>query len=59
MLQLMTIYNAIRLGWKVEIVNRKLILKKKIKDMTYLDNNTSKLLAILMNLNGKNESIRY
>ena len=52
LLQLTTIYNAQQLGWSVEVVDghKKIILKKKIKDMTYIDHNTFRLLEVLMNL---------
>lgn len=52
MLQIITIYNATQLGWSVELVDghKKIILRKKINDMTYTDYNTFKLLELLMNL---------
>ena len=52
LLQITAIYNATQLGWNVEFVNgqKKIILRKKIKDMTYTDHNTFKLLEVLMNL---------
>ena len=52
MLQITAIHNATQLGWNVELVDghKKIILRKKLKDMTYIDHNTFKLLEILMNL---------
>ena len=52
LLQITTMYNAAQLGWNVEIINGcdKIVLKKKVKDMTYIDHNTFRLLEILMNL---------
>lgn len=51
-LQMTTIYNATQLGWDVELVDgsKKIILRKKLKDMNYIDYNTSRLLELLMNL---------
>ena len=50
LLQLTAIYNATQLGWTVKIVNKKIILRKKIKDMTYIDQNIFRLLEVLMDL---------
>lgn len=50
LLQLTTIYNATQLGWNVEMINKKIILRKKIKDMTCIDYNTFELLEVLMDL---------
>lgn len=57
MLQITAIYNATQLGWNVELVDgyKKIILRKKIKDMTYIDYNTFRLLEILMDLPGNSE----
>ena len=50
-LQLTAIYNAKQLGWNVEVAtNKKIILKKKLKDMTVTDHNTTRLIEVLMNL---------
>lgn len=52
LLQITTVSNATKLGWNVELVDghKKIILRKKIKDMTFVDHNTYKLLEVLMNL---------
>lgn len=49
-LQITTIYNAMLLGWDAhfEVAEKKIILKKKIKDMNELDNNTQKFLDTIM-----------
>ena len=47
-LKLTTIFNAIILGWTVNISGeKKIILRKKIKNMTNLDKNTTKLIQLL------------
>lgn len=54
LLQIIAIYNAIQLGWNVEFVENqknKIILRKKIKDMTHVDHDIFGLLEKLMNLN--------
>jgi hypothetical protein len=49
-LKLTAIFNALLLGWDVKCFNsNKIILKKKINDMTNLDFNTHKLIKILIN----------
>ena len=51
LLKITAIHNAIQLGWSVNVRNDKIILRKKIKDLTKLDKNTVKLLEAVMNLN--------
>jgi hypothetical protein len=52
LMQITTAYNATQLGWRVELADghRKIILRKKLKDMTYMDHNIPRLLEVLMNL---------
>ena len=46
MLQLSIMFNAMNLGWKVKLVdNNKVILSKKIKEMTELDKDTESFLS--------------
>ena len=46
MLQLAIIFNAMNLGWKVKLINNsKLILAKKLSEMTELDNDTEVFLS--------------
>ena len=49
-LKMTAVNNAIQLGWKVDVEDDKIILRKKIKDMTKLDRNTFKLLKTVMDL---------
>ena len=53
LLQLTAVCNAVRLGWKVRMAGNRVILRKKIKDMTRMDHDTSRLLEVLMNLGGR------
>lgn len=50
LLQILTIYNATQLGWNVRVDDKKIILNKKIKNMTTIDHNIFKLLSILLNM---------
>jgi hypothetical protein len=42
--------NANHLGWKVAFRNRKIILRKKKKDMTQLDKDTKMLIKALLTM---------
>jgi hypothetical protein len=47
--QVMTIYNALKLGWKVDrINNKKYILRKKVDEMNDLDHNMEELITKLI-----------
>lgn len=48
LLKLTVLYNAHLLGWEFEVAGcKKIVLRKKIKDMTHVDHNTVRLLKIL------------
>jgi len=50
-LKLTAIINAMSLGWNVECLeSNKIILKKKIKDLTYMDYDIHKLVKILIDI---------
>lgn len=50
-LQLTAIFNATKLGWDVRVAgDNKIVLKKKIKNMTCLDNNVFRLVEVLLDL---------
>ncbi|AYV84199.1 MAG: hypothetical protein Hyperionvirus19_23 [Hyperionvirus sp.] len=50
-LQITAICNAIRMGWKIHLAdNKKLIFRKKLKDMTRMDHNIIKLVDHLINM---------
>ncbi|AYV80936.1 MAG: hypothetical protein Harvfovirus10_34 [Harvfovirus sp.] len=49
-LQITAISNAIQMGWRIHKSNNKrLVFRKKVKDMTRIDHDTIKLLQNLMN----------
>ena len=51
-LQIMTLMNAIILGWRVKkIEGKKFVICKRINELTELDNNTVKFLDTIMNFN--------
>jgi hypothetical protein len=49
-LQITAICNAIILGWRVKVEGNKIILRKKLNEMTSLDNDIPILIKCLLNL---------
>jgi len=49
-LQITAICNAIILGWNVKVMDNKIILTKKIINLTKLDNDVPKLIEKLLEL---------
>ncbi len=49
LIKLSVIEKALNMGWTVKMVNNKIILKKKLKNVNELENNTEKFLDYLLN----------
>ena len=59
LLQLTTVFNATRLGWRVHTTGNRIILRKKIRDMTLMDHDTFRLVETLMNLGGRGRKSNF
>lgn len=49
-LQITAVCNAIIMGWSVKVIDNKIILTKKIMDLTKLDNDVPRLIEKLLEL---------
>jgi len=49
-LQITAICNAILMGWKVKVNGNKIIMRKKLTDMTEIDYDIPRLIETLMEL---------